>query len=79
MSYPSSLQRRLFLFLLCKTEIAGVAKCLAIDYSGVAAVFTILVVLYGRVERLCLLEALAANWGLKREAGEKPFSALGAL
>jgi hypothetical protein len=56
-----------------------VAKCLAIDYSGVAAVFTILVVLYGRVERLCLLEALAANWGLKRKAGEKPFSALGAL
>jgi hypothetical protein len=56
-----------------------VAKCLAIDYSGVAAVFTILVVLYGRVERLRLLEAFAANWGLKRVAGEESFSALGAL
>jgi hypothetical protein len=56
-----------------------VAKRLAIDDSGVAAVFAVLVVLYGRVERLCLLKALAANWGFKGIAGEKSFSALGAL
>ena len=55
------------------------AKCLAVNHSGVAAFFAHLVVLYCRVEGLCFLQALAADRGLQVVAREKAFAALGAF
>jgi hypothetical protein len=55
------------------------AQRLAIDDSGIAAIFAVLVMLYCGIKRLCLLQALAANRGIQVVAGKKSFSALGAL
>lgn len=53
---------RLLLFLL-ETKIAGMTEFLAIDYARVAAARAVLVVIYCGIQRLGLLQALAAYRG----------------
>jgi len=55
------------------------AILLAIDHALRAALYAGLFVVHGRVERLGLLQALAAYWGLQVVARQKACAALGAF
>ena len=57
-------QRLSFFFFLLESKIARVAQFLAIDHSGVAALDAHLFMIYSRVKRLGLLQALAAYGSL---------------
>jgi hypothetical protein len=73
---PTSLQRLLFLL---ESKIAGIAVLLTVDHTLCAALAADLFVIYGRVQRLGLLQALAADRGFKIVARQKAAAALGAF
>jgi hypothetical protein len=59
---PTSLQRLLFLL---ESKITGIAIFLAIDHTLLTAFAADLFMIYGRIQRLGLLQALAADRGFK--------------